>query len=148
MLWDVVAIYFFSFQWIEESSGKYHAGYCTSGPKIEPRPSPMQGTSDSHSTKFHTVVPEAEMLVGNNTFLAASVFVFLVASMCHSRNWVPVHYYSCCQPVIPGIVILLSEQKRKRLKEMKALFLILLLKKLSTWKIHPSYKLATSVSSN
>jgi len=97
---------------------------------------------------FHTVVPEAEMPVENNKFLAAPVFVFLVASMCHSRNRVPVHYYSCCQPVIPGIVILLSEQKRKGLKEMKALFLILLLKKHSTWKIHPSYKLATSVQSN
>jgi len=139
---------FFSFQWTEESSGKYHGGHCTSWPKIEPRPSPMHGTSYSHSTTFHTEVPEAEMLVANNTYLAASVFILLVASMCHSRNWVPVHYNSCCQPVIPGIVILLSEQKRKHLKEMKALFLILLLKKHSTWKLHPSYKLAASVSSN
>jgi hypothetical protein len=48
--------------------------------------------------------------VANNTFPAASVLVFQVASMCHSTNRVPVHYYSCCQSVIPGIVILLSEQ--------------------------------------
>ena len=33
----------------------------------------MQSTSDSHATKFYTVVPEAEILVANNTFLAASV---------------------------------------------------------------------------
>jgi hypothetical protein len=91
--------------------------------------------------KFHTVVPEAEMPVANNNILAAPVFVYLVASIYHSRNRVPVHYYSCCQPVIPGIVILLSEGKRKGLKEMKALFLILLLKKILLGKYTPATNL-------